>query len=244
MLKSKTVLLFFGIFVAVVAFSPAVFAQEAYPVVFEAENRAVLSAERAGVIKKIAVEEGGSVKKGDVIARVDTGELGLRKKRAELNVNFLNSKLSDLTKLKSKGLATNDDVAKSRMERDVAKTDIEILRRQISKSSIRAPYGCVVVKRIVQPHEWVTEGQQVVEVVARGKIQAVANIPSSVAVRLEKGAAHEFFVPDLQLSVTGTVKTVVPVVDELSNTARVIWKIKEPDKNLLAGMKGDVRIGQ
>ncbi len=217
---------------------------QAYPVIFEAKQRAILSAERAGVLTLLNVDVGSRVKKGAVIAKVDPGELGLRKKRAELALRHLNVQVKDLSNLKKRGLATNDDVAKAIMERDVTRTDIDIIKKQISKSYIRAPYACVVVRRLAQPHEWVTAGQPVVEIVSLNEIRAVANIPADLAVKMKKGDKNTFYVHDIDGEVSGVIFAVAPEVDERSNTAQIIWAVKKGDKNLLPGMKGEVRVGQ
>mgnify|MGYP006294911463 CR=1 FL=1 len=213
-----------------------------YPAIFEAKSKAVLSAERAGVLSKLEYEVGSPVKKGSVIAKVDTGELALRKKREEQALSHLDVQVKDLTNLKQRGLATNEDMAKARMERDVTRTDLEIVQRLINQSYVRAPFGCVIVRRHMQPHEWVTAGQPVVDVVNLEDIRAVANIPAHLAVILEKGASNTFYVHDLGVEVAGKVFAVAPEVDERSNTAQVIWTIEKGDQKLLPGMKGEVRI--
>ena len=219
-------------------------AQESYPVIFEAVQHAVLSAERPGVLNQFDADVGKAVKKGSVIASVDTKELGLRKKRAEQMVKYLSVQVKDLSKLSKEGLATNESLAKAQMENEAARTDIEIIKHQIGKSYIRAPFSGVVVRRLVQPHEWVTEGQPVVEIVDPGKLKAIANIPSYLAVALKKGDKHTFVVHDLNISITGTVNAVAPEVDERSNTAQVIWNVENLEKTkLLPGMKGEVRFG-
>ncbi len=217
---------------------------EAYPAIFEATRQAVLSAERAGVLDRLSYDVGSAVKKGEIIAQVETGELALQKKRAELSRKHLSVKLENLTRLNRKGLATNEEVAETRMQRDVVRTDIDIIKRQIANSYIRAPYPCVVVRRHMEPHEWVTAGQPVVEVVDPSDLRAVANIPSASAVRLKPGDEHAFYVHDLDMTVNGAVKAVVPVVDELSNTAQVVWTIQKNDDSLLSGMKGEVLIAR
>ncbi len=216
---------------------------ELFPVIFEATRQAVLSAERAGSLDQLKYDVGDAVKKGAVIAQVDTGDLALQKKRSELSLRHLNVKVENLSRLNKRGLATNEDVAEARMERDVVRTDIEIIKRQISKSYIRAPFDGVIIRRQTQAHEWVTAGQPVVELLDPSKLRAVGNIPSRLAVGLETGATHSFYVLDLDLSVSGVVEAVVPGVDELSNTAQVIWSVQEPGEDLLSGMKGEVRIG-
>ncbi len=215
---------------------------DAFPVIFEALDRAVLSAERAGVLTSLKYEAGSPIKKGNLIAQVDTGELALQKKRSELSLRHLNVKVSNLERLNQKGLATNEDLAEVRMQRDVVRTDIEILKRQIGNSLIYAPFDGVVVRRHVQPHEWVTIGQPVVDLISPTRIRAVGNIPSWLAVQLKKGDRHSFYVNDLDATIAGIVDAVVPEVDELSNTAQVIWTLESPGNELLPGMKGEVRI--
>lgn len=215
-----------------------------YPAIFEARHQAVLSSERAGVLTELAYDVGNPVKKGAVIAKLDTGELALRKRRSEVALKHLNVQVNDFSNLKQRGLATNEDVAKSIMERDVTQTDVEIINREISDSLITAPFNGVVVRRRAQPHEWVTVGQPVVEIVNLDEIRAVANIPSHIAVKLKPDASHSFFVNDLNAEVTGTVQAVAPEVDERSNTVQVIWTMKKEALQLLPGMKGEVRIAQ
>jgi len=215
-----------------------------YPAIFDAKHKAVLSAERADVLKSLKYDVGDVIKKGNTIAKLDTGELGLRKKRSQLALRHLDVQVRDLTNLKKKGLATNEDAAKASMERDVTRTEVDIIKRQISKSSIRAPFNCIVVRRHVQAHEWVTAGQPVIDVVSLDELRAVANIPSHLAVKLKKGSTHTFFVNDLNAEVKGTVLAVAPDVDERSSTTQVLWTIEKTDKKLLPGMKGEVRIEQ
>ncbi len=232
-----------GIIVMLLFFAPCAQAQDAYPVIFEATQRAILSAERSGVLVTLKFDVGDSVKKGRLIGKVDTGELALQKKRSEFSLRHLDIKVKNLEKLSQRGLTTTDELAEARTEKDITYTDIKIFERQIANSQITAPFECIIVRRHVQRHEWVTAGQSVVEVVHPGKLRAVANIPSRVAVQLKKGDPHTFEVHDLGISVAGTVSAVVPEVDELSNTAQVIWDVGKAEQNLLSGMKGEVRIG-
>lgn len=217
-------------------------AQESYPVIFEATDRAVLSAARAGILYGLDVNVGSSVKKGTVIATVDTTELELQRKRSQLMLNYLDVQVNDLSKLTQRGLATNESLAKATMEREVTRTDLEIQKALINKSYIRVPFDCVVVRRLVEPHEWVTEGKPVVEVLQPGKLRAVANIPSGLAVTINKATPQPILVHDLKITVTGKFVAIAPEVDELSNTAKVIWSIEKAPPELLSGMKGEVQI--
>jgi len=227
---------------AIWAGAASVAAQDTFPVIFEATRKAVLSAEIPGVLLSLKFDVGERVKKGELIASVDIGDLDLRQRRSELSLRHLNVKLINMERLTERGLATSDELAQAQSEKDVAFTDIQIYKRQIGKSRISAPFDCIVVRRHMQAHEWATAGQPVIEVVDPTKLRAVGNIPSRLAVKLTKGTAYTFYVTDLDISISGTVEAVVPEVDELSNTAQVIWKIEKAEQDVMSGMKGEVRI--
>lgn len=215
-----------------------------YPVMFEAAKRATLSAERAGVLEKLTVDVGSALKKDAVVATVNAGDAGLRRKRSETAVAHLDRKIQELTKLNKSGLATNEALESIRMERDLAQADIAIFAHEIGQSVVQAPYSCVVTRRRAQPHEWVTAGQPVVDVVNLDEMRAVGNIPSHLAVRLKPGETHALYVHDLDAEVKGTVFAVSPEVDERSNTAQVVWTIQQTDNRPLPGMKGEIRLGE
>lgn len=210
------------------------------PVIFEAQNRATLSAERDGVLVAFDVDTGKRVKKGTVLARVDSGDLALGKKRHELNLKFLNAQLDNLSKLNARGLATDEEVEKAKMESGVTRTDIDILRRQIVHSRIVAPFTAVVVKRLVQPHEWVTAGQPVVELVDPVSLRVVGNVFSEDAVNIKIGDEHRVHVNAIGTDIVAKVKAITPAVDEQSNTVLVVWSVVQGHSKLLAGMKGEL----
>jgi membrane fusion protein, multidrug efflux system len=213
-----------------------------FPVVFEARQKAVLSAERAGALTSLKADVGDTVKKGAVIAQVDVGEAALRRKRGEVALQHLDEQIRELTQLNQRGLATNEEVQRVRMERDVTRADVEIFKRQIAQSTIRAPFAGMVVRRHVEAHEWVTAGQPVLDMVNLDRIRAIANLPAHIAVRFKKGDTHTLYVHDLDAELPGTVDAVAPEVDERSNTARVFWSVNAAGQRLLPGMKGEVRV--
>jgi RND family efflux transporter MFP subunit len=215
---------------------------EVLPVIFEAEFKAVLAAERAGVLSKMHVDVGSRIAKGKVLAELDTGELYLQRKRSEHNLKFLNVQLENFASLNKRAMVTDEELAKVRMERDVTRTEIKILTHKIIHSQIRAPFDGVVVNRAVNQHEWVTEGQAVLSVLNPNRLRVIANVPVRLAVKLKPGDSHLVVVQDLGKKIPVTVKTVAQAVDAQSNTVQVIWRVSERAKGLLSGMKGELVI--
>ncbi|MCB1738590.1 MAG: efflux RND transporter periplasmic adaptor subunit [Gammaproteobacteria bacterium] len=215
-------------------------AEQRYPVVFDVEERAVLSAERDGVLTNLDVDVGDSVRKGAVLASVYAGDLGIQRRQARAERDFLSKQLENLSNLNSRGLATDEEVSKTKTELARADAEIDLLTAQISHSVIRAPFDGVVVQRAMSAHEWVTAGKPVVEVLNPKKVRIVSNLPSSLVVKLPVGTTHKVWIADLEREVTAMVRSTVPAVDEQSNTVGVIWDIINMPEGLLTGMKGEI----
>jgi len=220
---------------------------EQFPVVVEAEVRATLSAERSGMLSKLNVDVGDTVKKGTVIAIVFHEELIFKKQQREANKRYRDIQVENLTKLNEKGLATNEELAKAKMESVVNEKEISIIRTEIDRSKVRAPFSGRVVARHVQPYEWVTPGRELVELYDTRKLRIVADIPADIAVQWKKGKTDILFFPDLNKEVNAKFKVFSPQVDVRSNTIKVYWAVNAKyikKVRLLPGMKGILKIGE
>lgn len=216
-------------------------AQPAYAdisVVIEASERAVLSAESAGVITKFSVAAGDSVKAGQTVAVLDTKELNLDVARKKKGLNFLYKKITNLKKLVERGLATDQEIGEMRLERDLLRTELELLKYRIARSTIKAPFNGSVVQKLAQKHEWAQVGQPIVELINKNALRVVADVPSDVGNKMNAGDEITIYIPVLQTNITAKLNKTAPEVDVKSNTLRVYAQVQSPPKDLLSGMAG------
>ncbi len=221
-------------------------AAEKYPVVVEAESRAVLAAELEGVLTYLEVDVGDAVKQGAVLAEVYHKDRLLNRERLTATRSYLRILVENLTRLNEKGLVTDEELAKAEMDLVVNAKEIEIVESQITRAQIRAPFSGTVVTRHIQPHEWVQPGQPVVEIYDPRKLRIVADIPADVAGSMKVGETQSLRFPDLGDSVTAKLAVFSPQVDVRSNTVKVFWSVRAGDARqvgLLPGMKGVLEHG-
>jgi len=169
-----------------------------FPVVVEAEVRAVLSAEQEGVLSSLNVDTGSRVKKGETLAVVFHNDLILKKEQNGYKREYLIKQVENLGKLNEKKLVTDEELARAKMELAVNEKESSIFDTYIEHSKIRSPFSGVVVTRHIQPHEWVKPGQPVVELYDPDKLKIVADIPSETALSFKPGESHILFFPDLK----------------------------------------------
>lgn len=209
-----------------------------YPAVFEAEDAAILSAERPGVLKDLSVKEGQWIKSRQILAKVGHEDLTRDLKATRYKLAYLQSQLANSKQLGTMGMAPTDEVNKTRMERDIAVTNIELLEVQIARSVIRAPFGGMVQEILVRRHEWVTAGKPVLRVINPTRLRVVSSVPTAIAVKLKVGASYRVLAPDVgNKMVTAKLVAKTPMVDVQSNTVKVIWRVTSKRGRILPGMK-------
>lgn len=225
---------------------PATALADQFPAVVEARQRAVLSAQRAGVLSQLSADVGDLVKKDSEIAVVFHKELLLQMQKQQETRNYLRVLVENLEKLDQKGLTTLEEIAKARADLAVISKEIEIIKTEIGRSKIIAPFSGLVTVREVQQHEWVTPGQPVVEIYNPDKLRIVTDIPADIAFKLKVGESREIVFPDINKSINATLAVFSPQVDVRSNTIKVFWSVEPKDARdigLKHGMKGALNFG-
>ena len=212
-----------------------------------------LASESSGIVSKIYVGEGQSVKEGDALLELESSifQANLKAKQATLN-SFLAQQTKERKDLqRAQALLEKESIAQSSY--DNAFYSLEALNAQIEsqkaqllsmtlelqKKTIKAPYDAVVVKREVDVGEWVDVGGVVFNVVDPKSVLGRINVPSKFLETLSKNQILQAKINDQDVEVG--VKTIVPLADVSSRTFPVKLSFKS-GQNLMEGMRIDVKV--
>lgn len=184
-----------------------------------------LAAEVEGRLTTVA-EVGSVVAEGDPVAivedtalRLQNAELQAQVTRAEANLRFLVGEEQRYTRLAESNLAALTQLEQTRSDRDVARGDLEVAQarleqneHQLARTAIRAPFGGVVVERLMMPGERVTDGGAVVRLVNQQDLEVIARAPLDYFAFVRQGQVLDLRAGER--SAFGRVRTVVAVGDE------------------------------
>lgn len=184
-----------------------------------------LSAEVEGRLLAVA-EVGTRVAEGEPVVTIEdrslrllNAELQAEIRRAEARVKFLDREVERLDELAKANLVAVNQVEQFRSDRDIARGDLEVARARLeqnehslARTQIRAPFGGIVVERLMMPGERVVEGGAVVRLVDQDHLEVVARAPLEYLAFNAPGRLIE--VRSGNQSVLGEIRTVVAVGDE------------------------------
>lgn len=170
----------------------------------KAVNSAVVKARVAGELQDLSVREGDAVKAGQVIARVDATETRARLKQAQEQADAAkaqidiaqrqwnnNKALVDQGFISKTALDTSwNNFAAAEANHKAAMAAVEMARKGLDDTVLRAPIAGIVSQRLAQPGERVGIDVRVVEIVdlSRLELEATLSAADSVAVRVGQEA--------------------------------------------------------
>ena len=221
-----------------------------------------------GLLSEVLVDRGTILKKGDVIARlestVETAGIALAQARAEnqssiqaarARLEFQSRKADRMTRLRKTDnvpVSTADEaetaarVAESELREaevnlDLAKLDLARANEVLRQRTIRSPIEGVVVERKLGPGEYAFDQAHLVTVSQIDPLRVEVYVPLSQFGRIRVGMTAEVEPEDpVGGKYTATVTVVDHVFDPASGTIGVRLELANPGNALPAGLKCQV----
>ncbi|GAM61786.1 membrane fusion protein [Vibrio ishigakensis] len=159
-----------------------------------APNRDVhLSAELAGTIESLRVRKGAMVKRGQVIATIDKGDLEIQLVRANALLRVKQKEYEAATTLKKRGLQNEVAFTTAEAELANAKATVANVQLAIRNSVIRAPFAGVVDRLIVEMGDYVASGDEVAHLIDLEKLVIEADLSEAPYPTGEKRAVCQHY---------------------------------------------------
>lgn len=195
--------------------------------IIEAVRQATVSAQIAGQLTQLLVDAGDRVKRGQLLARIDTREADAQVASASAQVAQAEAALAQaqLEHNRTKSLVAQGFVSQAAL--DKADADLKTARAALdaaragttqaatgrSFAELRAPIDGVVTRRLMEPGELATPGRGVVEIHDPAALRAVGTIPQFVLPRTARVDRAEVEVPSLQRRIKAARVTMLPAAD-------------------------------
>ncbi|OHC65975.1 MAG: efflux transporter periplasmic adaptor subunit [Rhodocyclales bacterium GWA2_65_19] len=193
----------------------------------EAVQQATVGAQIAGRVLEVKVDAGQSVKKGDVLMRIDGRESAEAARAAE--AQYANAKVSyDRTKsLVSQKFMSAAALDKAKADLDAAAANRAAAGAGQSHATIVAPMTGIIARRHAEMGDMATPGKPLFTIYQPGTLRVTASIPQYrlKAMRDVKTARVEF--PELGKWVDAVKVQVLPTADAATHVSQV--RVTLPD---------------
>jgi RND family efflux transporter MFP subunit len=193
----------------------------------EAENRAQILARTSGVVQRLLVEEGRSVREGQELLTLDGSDSALRLRQAEVEL----AKQSAIFERQKRSFeeqiipAADFELAKTNYE--AAEAAVKLAEHELSHTHVRAPFAGTVVQRLAQVGQTVNVGTPLFDIANFRALLARIYVPAKEMGTLQEGQEVTLTLDSTGEQVPGYVKLVSPVVDPATGTIKVTVHVRD-----------------
>lgn len=195
--------------------------------IVESVRQATVSAQISGQLTRLLVDAGDRVRRGQLLARIDTRETDAQVASASAQVAQAEAALAqakieyDRTRsLVAQGFVSQSALDKAEADLKTARATVDAARAGTAQAAtgrsfaeLRSPIDGVVTRRLMEPGELATPGRGVVEIHDPTALRAVGTIPQFVLPRTARIDRAEVELPSVQRRVKAVRVTMLPAAD-------------------------------
>ncbi len=204
-----------------------------------ADESVDLQVEVSGKVTSINFLEGGLVKKGDLLLKINDSELRAQLTRAEFRKEIAGLKERRLASLLQGGGVPQQDYDTALNELNVQKSEIELIAAQITKTEVRAPFDGVIGLRFVSEGAFITATSnaavRIATLQAVDRMKIDFNVPEQYAGRIRIGTPITFSVAGGSSRFKGEVYAIEPRIDVATRTVLLRAICAQAKGQLLSG---------
>ena len=208
----------------------------------EPMNSVELTAATSGRLMNLYAKDGAQVQKGALLAKIDDSELKAQLKQAESNQQLAQQKFDRVKTLFEKDGATKADMESAEASLKSAEASVELIKAQIAKTEVRAPFAGKLGFVNVSVGAWLTTGTSIATLSDVEYLKAKFALPQRYASSLNVGDAVDVKDEERNISKSGVVKALEASLSESSRTRRVMVEVDNANGELLAGSYAKVNV--
>lgn len=218
-------------------------------------NNADLSTRMMGFVKKVPVNVGDKVSKGQLLVSINNTEL--QAKSAQVNAGIteatvsLNNAEKDYNRFKNlfadnsasqkelDDMTARYEMAKARLES--AKQMKNEVNAQFAYTNITAPFSGVVTAKSVEEGDMANPGQPLISIEAPGNFEVMAMVPETEISQIKQGVKVDVLVKSINKTIKGNVSEISTSSKNTGGQYLVKIALDKNDAAILSGMFASVQ---
>ena len=194
-----------------------------------------LSSEVSGKVTRIFFREGTVARRGQLLVKINDAELQADLSRALFSLELMQEKEERQRQLLESGGASQEEYNATRNELNSLEAEVELIRAQIARTEIRAPFDGVLGLRYIDEGSYISPTTRIATLQDLDAIKIDFSISERYMSRVEPGTPVNFRVQGIDSVLTGEVYAIEPQIDAQTRTAMIRAASENPGGMLRPG---------
>ncbi|WP_299199578.1 efflux RND transporter periplasmic adaptor subunit [uncultured Amphritea sp.] len=208
-----------------------------------ANESIILRPEQSGSVEKVQFTEGSSVKSGETLIVLESSLYKAQLQESKARVNLSRIAYNRAASLVKKKVGSQQDMDSSLAQLQVDQAQQAVAQTQLDKMTIDAPFDGVIGLRKFSPGDYITTGQDLVELTDINTMKVDFKVPENQLPNIRIGQQIKVLVDALPgESFDGSIYAIAPSIDERSHNIAIRAKIENRDNLLRPGLFARIQI--
>lgn len=206
-----------------------------------ASESVVLVSEINAIVLELPFEEGGRMKAGELIARLDDAQLSAEVARAEAVRAQSQTTYNRVKFIVDQKAGSPQDLDDAAAALNIAEANLAVAKARFSKTRIVAPFDGVIGARRVSVGSYLSAGEPIAQLANLDNIRVSFSASEAYLAQLTRGGKVTIGTPVYpQHQVTGKIIAIEPVLDPATRNGQVVARIPNPGQKFFPGMSVNV----
>jgi RND family efflux transporter MFP subunit len=209
----------------------------------EAAKSAFISPELNGQIQKIYVEEGQRVKKGDLLAKINTSVLESNISGIETGLNLATVVFEKQQKLWDKNIGSEIDYLTAKNAKEGLEDQLASLNAQLELAYIKAPFNGIIDNILQKEGDLASPGMQLLQLVNLDKIYINADVAETYLPVIKKGDKVDLSFPVFpEIELKEPIYRISNIIHPQNRTVKMQLRINNKNEMLKPNGMAIIRI--
>lgn len=195
----------------------------------EANEAVTLRSEVAGLVTGIYFKEGSNVSKGATLVKINDRDIQAQLKEALTKQNLSATNENRAKQLLEKGAISQEEYDTSLAEFQTLKSQVQLIRAQLAKTTIVAPFSGKVGLRNISVGEYLTPNTTIANLLSTNPVKITFSVPEKYVSQIKTNSNVSFHIDGNNKTYNGKVFAIEPGINEQTRTLQI--KALAPNAN-------------
>jgi membrane fusion protein, multidrug efflux system len=186
-----------------------------------ANNQVELHSEVSGKVIRLYFEEGSHVNKNEILAKINDADLQAQMRKQEYQQKQFEDKVARQKVLLESNSISKEEFDNTFTSLNIIKSDIELIRAQIDKTEIRAPFSGIIGLRNIDEGSYISPVTVIAEIIEPDPVKIDFSIPEKYANSVRKNDTLNFTVQNARKKFTARIYAIEPGIDPSTRTLNI-----------------------
>ena len=207
-----------------------------------ANEEVELKSEVPGKITELLFKEGSYVNKGDLLVKINDADLQAQLQSAKSRLELQKDTEYRQKQLLEKEAISQEDYDMTANQLQVNQAEVELIKAQIAKTEIRAPFGGIIGLKNVSEGSFVTNSTVIASLQNINPIKIDFSIPERYSAMVNVGDEINFSITGNNKKYVARVYAIEPKIDPVTRTLQLRALCSNTGREILPGSFANIEL--